>query len=458
MLDSSIKMKKTILIIGDVILLYFSLWLTLIIRYGNANLWTQHLLPFSIIYGVGLIIFYINGLYELDFGKNKSALLNKVIISLLFNTLIATTFFYFGSQRFFTIKPQRVLLFDILFICAFLILWRLYINRFITSTKHAANLLVIGNNPLAANIIRKVLDKPQLGFSLKAVLQTQDFTDTLPSRIFTFKDHNQLLNVCETYNINTILFPESVKRDKEFLKNLFSCLSHNVSFYELSGFFEKMAGKIPVDFIDHTWFLENLHEGPKKLYESIKRVFDIIFSILAILITLPFIPFIVAAIVMDNPGPFLFKQVRVGKNGKKFLAMKFRTMKMDSEKSGPQWARKDDPRVTRVGKIFRKTRIDEIPQLINILRGEMSFIGPRPERPEFVEELKIQIPFYEERLLIKPGLSGWAQVMGPSYGGSVAETLEKIQYDLYYIKNRSFGLDVSIILKTIKTVLTGSGQ
>ena len=196
----------------------------------------------------------------------------------------------------------------------------------------------------------------------------------------------------------------------------------------------------------------------KKVYESIKRIFDIIFSVFSMITALPFIPFVILAIVIDDPGPFLFKQTRIGKNGKKFLAMKFRSMKMDSEKTGPQWAQKNDSRVTRVGKIFRKTRIDEIPQLINIFRGEMSFIGPRPERPEFVEELKKQIPYYEERLLIKPGLTGWAQVMGPSYGGSVTETLEKIQYDLFYIKNRSFGLDVSIILKTIKTVLTGAGQ
>ncbi len=169
-------------------------------------------------------------------------------------------------------------------------------------------------------------------------------------------------------------------------------------------------------------------------------------------------PFIILAIKIDSPGPFLFKQIRVGKNGKDFLAMKFRTMRQDAEKNGPQWALKDDPRVTRIGKFLRKFRIDEIPQLINVLKGEMSLIGPRPERPEFVSQLKKQIPFYEERLLVKPGLTGWAQVMGPAYGGSEKESLEKLQYDLFYIKNRSLGLDLSIALKTIKTILSRQGQ
>ena len=148
----------------------------------------------------------------------------------------------------------------------------------------------------------------------------------------------------------------------------------------------------------------------------------------------------------------------VGKNGKEFLAMKFRSMVKDAEKNGAQWATKNDSRVTRFGRLMRKTRLDEIPQLINILRGEMSLVGPRPERPEFIELLSQQIPFYRERLLVKPGLAGWAQLLGPAYGGSEKETLEKLKYDLYYIKNRSLMLDLSIILKTIRVVLGGRGQ
>lgn len=458
MLDSGIKTKKYLLLAGDIIFLYFSLWLTLIIRYNSAQSWNDHLFPFSVIYAIGLITFYINGLYELDFGKNKTTLVNKIIVSMLFISLFATAFFYFGLNRFFTIKPQTVLIINLSIIFISITLWRFFINKFIASKKLASNLLIINSSSLSQEIARKVIDKPQFGFVLKAICETHPGDIALTSSIYSFSDEAALPEICKKYHINTIIFPEAMKKDQDFLKNVFSCLSLNVAFYELSNFYEKMSGKIPVDHIDHTWFLENLHEGPKKMYESIKRIFDIIVSIVGIIIALPFIPLIVLAIALDDHGPFLFKQIRVGKNGKKFLAMKFRTMKIDSEKSGPQWAQKNDPRATRVGKILRKTRIDEIPQLFNILRGDMSLIGPRPERPEFIDELKKQIPFYEERLLVKPGLTGWAQVMGPSYGGSVAETLEKIQYDLFYIKNRSFGLDISIILKTIKIILSGKGQ
>ena len=175
------------------------------------------------------------------------------------------------------------------------------------------------------------------------------------------------------------------------------------------------------------------------------------------LISLPFVPLIYLLVKLNTPGPFIFKQIRVGKNSKNFLAMKIRTMHKNAEINGPQWATKNDLRVTRSGKILRKTRIDEIPQLFNILRGEMSFIGPRPERPEFVKNLNAKIPFYNERHLVKPGLTGWAQINFP-YGASEADALEKLQYDLYYIKNRSIMLDIAILLKTIKTVLTGAGQ
>jgi len=153
-----------------------------------------------------------------------------------------------------------------------------------------------------------------------------------------------------------------------------------------------------------------------------------------------------------------FTQVRVGKDGKNFKAIKFRTMIDGAEKNGPQWAVTNDQRVTDVGQFLRKTRIDEIPQLINVIKGDMSLIGPRPERPEFMTELQNQIPFYEKRLLINPGLIGWAQVAGPTYGGSKKESLEKLQYDLFYIKNRSIGLDISIFLKTVRIVLSRKGQ
>jgi lipopolysaccharide/colanic/teichoic acid biosynthesis glycosyltransferase len=176
-----------------------------------------------------------------------------------------------------------------------------------------------------------------------------------------------------------------------------------------------------------------------------------------LIISIPFLPILYAVVKLNSHGPFLFIQQRTGRHGKKFMAIKIRTMHKNAETNGPQWAQKNDPRVTRSGRLMRKIRVDEIPQLINVLRGEMSFIGPRPERPEFIEKLENKIPYYKERLLVKPGLTGWAQINFP-YGASEEDALEKLQYDLYYIKNRSFVLDISILLKTVKTVLGGRGQ
>ncbi len=458
MLDSGIKRKKFILFVGDIILLYFSLWATILIRYASTNGLLLHILPFSIVYGVLLIILYIDGLYEIEFGKNRTDLLNKLAMSIVIGSVFATTFFYFMGAHIFTIRPQRVLLINFIFVFIFLLAWRIIFYKFIRTFKLANNTLIIGNDALAQEIIKKIIQTPELGFSLKAILSTNIQSTQGLENIHIFSDSSKLNETCEKFFIHTIIFADYLKKDEEILKNLFSCLHLNITFYELSNFYEKTTGKIPVDYIENVWFLENLRNGSKKFYEIAKRTFDIAVSLALLIFSLPFIPIIILAIKMDSKGSFLFKQIRVGKNGKHFMAIKFRTMISNAESNGPQWAQKNDYRVTKVGKFLRKTRVDEIPQLFNVFRGEMSLIGPRPERPEFIQELKKQIPFYEERLLIKPGLTGWAQVMGPSYGGSYEESLKKIQYDLYYIKNRSFGLDVSITLKTIKTVLSAAGQ
>lgn len=229
-------------------------------------------------------------------------------------------------------------------------------------------------------------------------------------------------------------------------------------FDNLSKFSERITGKIPLGAIDRSWFLANLSEGEKRLYEAEKRLFDLFFSALFGIISLPFYLIIIIAIRTDSKGPVFYRQIRRGRGGKLFTLIKFRNMVADAEAgTGPVWAAEDDKRVTKVGRLLRKSRIDEIPQLWNIFKGEMSFVGPRPERPEFHEKLKQEIPFYEERNLVAPGLTGWAQIkykLDFRGGMTVQDTLEKVQYDLYYIKNRSFLLDVGIILKTVNIILT----
>src|SRR3989338_5176405 len=446
--------KKYVLFLGDIIILYFSLLLTLIIRYQQEyapSLFKQHFWPFSFVFVIWLAFFYIDDLYELAHVQGKAGILSRLLRSLTLGIIFAVFFFYLGQDRLFNLKPQTILLINALIAGLAIYAWHLFFNLLSKSSKISNNLMIIGFNPLANEIIDKIYKKPQLGYQIKVIILEL-------KEIIIQDNYLNLKNICLDKKIDIIISIIHPRQNANLSDGLFKCLPLKIDFFDIATFYEKITGKIPVTTIEQTWFLENLTEGNKRIYEELKRFFDIIFSLILFILFLPFIPIFAAAIRINDRGPTFFTQKRVGKDGRIFTAIKLRTMIIETKKKFPQFAIKNDPRVTTLGKFLRKTRIDEIPQLINVLKGEMSLIGPRPERPEFVEQLKNQIPFYQERLMIKPGLTGWAQVMGPNYGGSLEETMEKIQYDLYYIKNRSLALDLSILLKTIRTVLTKKGQ
>ena len=457
--------KKYVLFLGDIIILYFSLWLTLIIRYQQEyapSLFKQHFWPFSFVFVIWLAFFYIDDLYELAHVQGKAGILSRLLRSLTLGIIFAVFFFYLGQDRLFNLKPQTILLINALIAGLAIYAWHLFFNLLSKSSKISNNLMIIGFNPLANEIIDKIYKKPQLGYQIKVIILESNETPPNISdelkEIIIQDNYLNLKNICLDKKIDIIISIIHPRKNANLSDGLFKCLPLKIDFFDIATFYEKITGKIPVTTIEQTWFLENLTEGNKRIYEELKRFFDIIFSLILLILFLPFIPIFAAAIRINDRGPTFFTQKRVGKDGRIFTAIKLRTMIIEAEKKGPQWAIKNDPRVTTLGKFLRKTRIDEIPQLINVLKGEMSLIGPRPERPEFIDQLSKYLPFYKERLLIKPGLTGWAQVVGPAYGGSEKETLEKLQYDLFYIKNRSLTLDLSIILKTIRTVLSIKGQ
>ncbi|MBT8258076.1 MAG: sugar transferase, partial [Bacteroidia bacterium] len=228
---------------------------------------------------------------------------------------------------------------------------------------------------------------------------------------------------------------------------------------EFSQVYEAIVHRIPVQFVgkDFYRYFPFSRSNKNQLYQLVSRIFDIIISIIGLVLTLIFIPFVLIGNLMANRGPLFYSQDRVGKNGLVFRITKFRTMIADAESEGAKWAQANDKRVTSFGRLLRNSRVDELPQFLNVLKGEMALIGPRPERPVFVKELSKVIPFYETRHIIKPGLTGWAQVK-MRYGSSVEDSLTKLQYDLFYIKRRSFFLDFNIIVKTISTVLYYRGQ
>jgi len=247
------------------------------------------------------------------------------------------------------------------------------------------------------------------------------------------------------------------ERDAEVLRRISQCIRSGIEVEEGSDIYETFTKKIPVRYINEKWLVKGLgNVGQKRVYLFFKRVFDVVASFIGIVLLLPLFLLVGLAIKLDSEGPVIYKQRRIGKNGRPFTMYKFRTMTKDADVNGGFWTRKDDPRITRVGKILRRFRIDELPQLINVLKGDMSLVGPRPEPEELVERCEEHIPFYGYRFYAKPGITGWAQVSYP-YTDSIEGTLEKLQYDLYWVKHCSFLFDLKIIFKSIWIVLTGKG-
>jgi sugar transferase (PEP-CTERM system associated) len=269
--------------------------------------------------------------------------------------------------------------------------------------------------------------------------------------------HGDLLATARREKADIIVVALSERRGVLPLQDMMQCKLNGIEVLDAPTFYEIVQGKLVLEQMTPSWIIFSAGFRRTALVNVYKRCIDILLSIVGLLLSAPLFPFIALAIKLETPGPIFFTQIRVGSGEKPFLLYKFRSMGRDAEqKSGAVWAAKNDARVTRVGRFLRNSRIDEIPQLYNVLKGEMSFIGPRPERPEFVEMLKKDIYYYSKRHTIKPGLTGWAQVRYP-YGATAEDAVEKLRYDLYYIKNLSMLLDSQIIFETVKVVLFGRG-
>ncbi|MBU1203285.1 sugar transferase [Patescibacteria group bacterium] len=452
-------MKKLVLLFGDIVLLYSSLALTLYLRYGHFNneLWTRHLMPFSVIFAIWLMVFFINGLYDINKARPGFKFYGILVQNIFINGLLAVLFFYLILGHFTTLKPQTVLIillgiFTILFIA-----WRKVFYKLISSDKLGNNLAIIGVSGESLLLAQEIITNPQLGYKLKLIINPDG--SPIPEKfqiINSTRDMPDLKNQLSKYQINTVVSVTNAGYSPEVARYLFENIILKIQYFNLTDFYEKITGKVPVTSLEKHWFLQNVTQKNKQWFNTAKRIIDLFFSGFGGLISLIFImPWLAIVIKLDSKGPLIYKQERVGLNGRIFTVLKLRSMSQDAEKNGAQWAKENDARITKVGRFIRKSRLDEIPQFINILKGEMSFVGPRPERPKFVNQLKESIPFYNERHLVKPGLTGWAQINFP-YGASVEDAKEKLQYDLFYIKNQSIALDISIILKTINTVFNKS--
>lgn len=435
-----VKVKQFILLVGDLALFYLSLALTLELRYHRIflNDRGEHLTAFTIIYLCLTFVFYINELYDLEVAKNDLQFIKKISESMVIGTIIAVSFFYLTP--FFGIAPKTNLFLNLAILSALIIIWRLAFNYIFRGRLLGTKVLLIGSSNEMTELAYIIKKRPFLGF------ETYRSNGTLPLEEFVKTNH-----------INIVVVDKTAKTDPLTSAALYNLISSAVHVTDCLTFYEEVMMRIPISILDEIWFVENFKETKKKLYDEVKQAADfagaMLLAIPLMIITVP----VALAIKLDSPGPIFFSQKRVGKNGKIFSIAKFRTMAVNAENLGAQFAAVNDPRVTRVGRVLRKFRLDELPQIFNILAGEMSFIGPRPERPEFTKELEAAFPFYPLRYLIKPGLTGWAQIKF-SYGASIEENLKKLQYDFYYIKHRSIALDGIIILRTLNLLLHPRGR
>ncbi len=455
------KTKKIILLIGDLIILYVSLAIALMVRYGKFDfgVFQSHFVPFSIIYLFWLVVFYIHNLYELDIAKNNLKFSTALFRALIIGGLISVVFFYVvPGFTINSIAPKTILFLNIIVFIFLFYGWRYFFNLLAGSIKSKTNVAIIGYNLQAIELAKELIKNPQLGYKLKLIIKDGEAIDRtdLPE-IKIIQGFKNLRETLQQEKISIAVVTPEVYKFPNLIQDLFECIKYKIDFVNLPEFYENITQKVPLTAINEIWFLENISQERKQSYETFKRVFDFCFGVLLLIVSLPLWPLIAIIIKLESSGKIFYTQTRIGKSGKPFVMTKFRSMKKDAEKNGPQMSPKNDNRITKFGNFLRKSRFDEIPQLWNIIKGEMSFVGPRAERPEFHQELKERIPFYQERYLIKPGLSGWAQIKY-GYGSSVEDNFEKVQYDLYYIKHRSFIFDLGIILKTINIILRGGGR
>jgi len=317
----------------------------------------------------------------------------------------------------------------------------------LSARRSGGKVLLVGNGIMAQQMKEMVLEHSER-FELVGTVEYPATSQAVRS-----EETQDIFETAKRLGADKVVISLTERRGVFPLQDMLSCKLSGIEVLDSPAMFERMTGKLLIENITPSWFIFSNGFRVTPLLRATKRFVDVILSAFGLLAFAPIGLLVALAIKLESPGPVFFRQIRVGQGDRNFSLIKFRSMCKDAEKSsGAVWAQKDDCRVTRLGRILRKTRIDEIPQLVNVLKGEMSLVGPRPERPEFVRTLKERIPYYSERHYVKPGVSGWAQVRYP-YGASVEDAVEKLRYDLYYIKNISIFLDFKIILKTVAVML-----
>jgi len=373
-----------------------------------------------------------------------------VAVSLGIIALSATDFLV-GGHNFW----RSTLFFAMIGAIGLLLMNRLVVGGILGAAAFRRRVLVLGAGPRAQRL-RELGDQREAGFVIVGFIGMGEKEPVVEEAIARTAIHN-LKRYVENLGVSEVVLALEERRNSLPLKDLLRIKTAGVHVNDVSSFWERETGRVDLDSVNPSWliFSDGFSSG-RAISGVAKRAFDIVASLLLLAFTAPAIGLFALLVKLDSPGPAFFRQTRVGLFGQHFDLIKLRSMRVDAEAAGAQWAQKDDPRVTRIGKFIRMVRIDELPQAWSVLKGDMSFVGPRPERPEFVSDLEKKMPFYAERHMVKPGITGWAQINYP-YGASIEDSRHKLEYDLYYAKNYTPFIDMLILLQTLRVVLWSEG-
>jgi sugar transferase (PEP-CTERM system associated) len=355
-----------------------------------------------------------------------------------------------------TVRPNYLLgggssTVGLLILTVALIGWRLGFTWLVQLPILVERVYVLGTGDRAQRVVQGLRQNPEIGVEIAS------WTGKMEGAVTRDAVAAHLMEVVQKQKVHRVIVAMPDRRGTIPMRELLNLRMKGIKVEEATSWLEKISGKIEVENLYPSWMVYGDGFRRGSTFILIRRALSIVISLFGLILTLPLLPLIMLAVRLDSKGPIFYTQARVGKAGRVFKVVKFRTMRQDAEAAnGPQWAGDNDPRVTRVGKFLRSSRLDEIPQLWCVLKGDMAFVGPRPERPEFIEWLSKEIPYYGMRHMVRPGLTGWAQIKY-KYGSTVQDSREKLQYDLFYIKNASIGLDLLIMFQTVKTVLLRRG-
>jgi sugar transferase (PEP-CTERM system associated) len=408
----------------------------------------------AVVSGLCMLCLYYNDLYDLTVVRTTREVFIRLLQS-IGSALILIAVLYLAVPWLMVADGASLPAFAI-FLTSILA-WRLVFNHVTQLRSFGERVLIVGTDPTAQTIARYIGSQDDFAYDIVGFID-DDATRLMQtigdSRVIGTPD--DIEQVVARYGVDRVVVGMSDRRGRLPVRALLRTKLRGIRVEDVNTVYERLTGKLLVEDLRPSWLIFSDDYCASRLTRQSKRVFDVILALVALVLATPFVLLTALTVWLESGSPVLYRQERVGENGRVFTLNKFRSMRKDAEQGTPVWARAADDRITRVGRFIRQTRLDELPQLWNVLRGDMSFVGPRPERPFFVNQLAEQVPFYEQRHAVKPGITGWAQVKY-RYGASFEDSLEKLRYDLYYVKHLSIPFDLTILFDTVKVVLFAKG-